>query len=442
MTFDKSQTSYRALRGIIAERTNGVVFWIGSGPSVGAGLPSWSELKNELLKSLKEKIDNLDHLESKPLRKSAQDITREQSNWHSFERLRTALGRTTWQSRIRELLGPSDLIQSPSAYQRIWKLRPHGILTLNLDRLASKAYSEMNAGEVLLTEFVGRKIAEHTHVLGNPHPFICHLHGKLDDVSSWILTSSDLVQAKNDQAYTNFIRACLTAKTVVFVGISTDDQAVGGFIEQLSGLGIDVSSHYWITHRRDSLTDRWAEDQGIRLIRYDAPNEDHAELLELLDDVIAFISEDDPKEVLPVSPAGFSPGIRSLPSEADLLKLDEEEIRQILNEEASRILQIASPENIKEYDDLSQDYDRAIYRAWYTSVISGNNQLLGNTLREESTSGAFGKVYRATDAEGNDVAVKVLHEGIRQNADLFQAFRRGVRSMQILAHNLVDGMVP
>ena len=134
------------------------------------------------------------------------------------------------------------------------------------------------------------------------------------------MTSSDLKQAQNHLAYTNFIRACLTAKTVVFVGISTTDQAVGGFIEQLADFGIDVDSHYWITHRRDSSTDSWAEEQGIRLIRYNAPDEDHSELLEILDDLIAFVSKDDPKEILPISPVGFTPANRRLPSKADLLE--------------------------------------------------------------------------------------------------------------------------
>ena len=109
------------------------------------------------------------------------------------------------------------------------------------------------------------------------------------------------MRAQCDLAYTNFVRTCLTAKTVVFIGISTDDQAVGGFIEQLSYLNIDVDSHYWITERRDSSTDSWAETHGIRLIRYKASNQDHSELLEMLDDLIVFVSKDDPKEILPVS---------------------------------------------------------------------------------------------------------------------------------------------
>ena len=442
MTFDKSQMSYKALRGIIAERTNGVVFWIGSGPSLEANLPSWSGLKDELLKSLQEKIDQLDREEVATLRMSAMLIRKDENHWRAFERLRTELGRTTWQWRIRQLLDPPVTAGTPSVYQKIWSLRPHGVLTLNLDRLVSKAYAQTSSGEVLLTEFVGRQMADYSHTLKNPHPFVCHLHGRVDDASSWVLTSSDLSKVRANLAYTNFIGACLTAKTVVFVGISADDQAVGGFIEQLSSMGIDVDSHFWITHRRDSSTDDWAEKQGIRLIRYTAIDGDHSELSDMLDDLVAYVSVDDPKEVLPVSPVGLTPTNRPLPSKAELLSLNEEEIRQMLNEEASRILKVASPDAVNEYSEFTQDYDRAIYRAWYTSADAGYNQLLGNTLYEEKASGAFGKVYRARDSEGNEVAVKVLHEGIRRNSDLLQAFRRGVRSMQILGHNHVEGMVP
>ena len=438
MTFDKSQSSYEALRSIIAERTNGVVFWIGSGPSIDAGLPSWTSLKEKLLEELEEKLNST---EGDSLREFVELIRNEQNNWRAFESLRNNLGKTTWQSRIRELLNPSPSIKTPLIYKKIWKLRPHGILSLNLDRLVTKAYSRSNADETLVTEFVGRHVAQHAHALRNPHSFICHLHGQLDDASSWILTSDDLARQKNNPAYRHFISTCLTAKTVVFIGIGADDQAVGGFFEQLSQVGIDVNSHYWITHRRDRSTDRWAEEQGIRLIRYNAPEENHTELLEMLDDLTAFVSKD-VEDVLPVNPVGLRPSEHELPCIADILGLDEEQIRQKLNAEAGRILEISSPDMIDEYNKFSQEYDQAIYRAWYTSTESGRNELLGHMLHDEVASGAFGKVYKATDPKGNNVAVKVLHVGIRQNVDLFQAFRRGVRSMQILQTNQVEGMVP
>ena len=441
LAFDKSQMSYVALRSIITERTNDVVFWIGSGPSIDAGLPSWTSLKEKLLESLEEKIIQLNCTEGESLRRSAEVIREEKDNWKAFKLLRTNLGKTTWQARVRELLDPSAFVETPLIYKNIWRLRPHGILSLNLDRLVTRAHSESTAEGAQITEFVGKQVAQHTHALGNPRPFICHLHGQLDDSSSWILTSDDLQQQVNNAAYRHFISTCLTVKTVVFIGIGADDQAVDGFFKQLSKVGIEVDSNYWITDRRDSSTDTWAEEKGIRLIRYSAPEEDHSELLELLDDLIAFVSRD-VEVVYPVSPMGLSPTEHALPGIDDLLELGEEHIRQNLNSEAGRILGISSPDMVEKYDKFCQDYDQAIYRAYYTSTEPGRNTLLDHTLHDEVASGAFGRVYRANDPEGKDVAVKVLHEGIRQNTDLLHAFRRGVRSMQILQDSQVEGMVP
>ena len=441
MTFDTTQSSYRSLRNIVAERTNGIVFWTGSGLSAQAGLPTWVEFKTHLLAALYEQINQLDDSESKELRRSAQLIQNEENNWRAFEMLRNSLGETSWRSSVREILRTSASADSPSVYEKIWRLGPHGLLTLNLDRLATKAYTKFSPGTAL-TEFVGNRAANYGHVLKNPYPFVCHLHGDIDDVSSWTLTSSQLNRQRNDPGYQTFLTTCLSAKTIVFLGISVDDIAVGGFVEQLSGLNIDVGEHYWVTSRRDLMTNQWAEERGIRLIRYDVQEEDHMELLEALDDLVNFVSVDDSTDLGPIIPEGLSPADKTLPAQSDLLMRDAEEIRKALNQEATRLLDSPSPDATEQYESFSNAYDEAIYRAWYTSAEPLNNQLLGHMLHEEIARGAFGKVYRASDPDGETVAVKVLHEEMRRNEDLFQAFRRGVRSMKILRNRRVEGMVP
>ena len=130
MTFDTSQISYVALRNIVAERTNGVVFWIGSGPSAEARVPTWADLKEELLETLLEKIDNLDNQHAESLKKSVKFIEGQKNHWLAFETLRKQLGNATWRSRIRELLGPSASANAPLVYQKIWRLRPGWGLTL------------------------------------------------------------------------------------------------------------------------------------------------------------------------------------------------------------------------------------------------------------------------------------------------------------------------
>ena len=445
MSFDTSQSSYIALRNVIAERTQGIVFWVGSGLSAEAGLPTWSGLKEQLLKSLQEKIDksdgSADCVEVKNLKKLASLISNEENNWRAFEHLKDSLGETTWRARIREILTPSSSVSPPTIYEKIWKLQPHGLLTLNLDRLASLAYTSVRPGHQI-TEFIGRDIASYTHVLKNPNPFLCRLHGNVEDASSWILTQSALKHRLKDEAYINFIQSSLSTRTVVFVGISADDLAVGGFLEHLSKLSIDVGEHYWITNRRDSATSRWAEKSGIRLTTYSLEGDAHAELLEAFEDLLSYVSVDDTSELNPIAPDALDGPSRSLPAKAELLRLDAEEIREILNQEATRILASDSVDATKEYKHFAKEFDQAIYRAWYTSDEPDYNLLLGHTLHERITRGAFGTVYDATDSDGNRIAVKVLHEEMRRNDELFDAFRRGVRSMKILKKRDVQGMVP
>ena len=121
MTFDTSQISYVSLRDIVAERTDGIVFWTGSGLSSEAGLPTWTELKCTLLAALYEQIDQLDDVGTKERRRAADLIRDEQNNWRAFGRLKSQLGITTWRSHIREVLRPSASVDSPPIYDKLWR---------------------------------------------------------------------------------------------------------------------------------------------------------------------------------------------------------------------------------------------------------------------------------------------------------------------------------
>ena len=246
MPFDTAQSAYTSLRNIISERTSGVVFWTGSGLSAEAGLPTWGQLRSGLMEALTEQMRHIEQPQRDSLLRKADAIRKEQSNWKAFRLLKDTLGDATWRALVRERLVASASTNAPPLYARLWQLAPHGLLTLNLDRLATKSYMDTHQGSVL-TEFVGNQTASYTHVLKSPHPFVCQLHGNADDSSSWILTSSDLSYRLSDAGYRNFITTCLSAKTIVFVGISADDIAVGGFLDQLSGFNIDTGTHYWLT---------------------------------------------------------------------------------------------------------------------------------------------------------------------------------------------------
>ena len=362
----------------------------------------------------------------------------EANNWRAFQILKKSLGQTTYRSTIREALGQPAAIECPKVYRLVWKLAPAGVVNLNLDRLVTRALGEVSPG-LLPAEFSGQNVSDYLHVLNSPHhPFIANLHGVADEMSSWVFTQADLKRLQRSKGYQIFITSCFAATTTLFVGISTDDVAVGGHLEALARARIDTGSHYWLTDRDDFKTDRWAEQAGVRLIRYE--NGNHAEVIEFFEDILSFVPDDD-SSAPPVVPEHTTPTSSVLPDAAQLVQLDAEEIRTILNAHVKKLMKDESPESYSKYDEFSKSYDQSIYRAWYTSAASPENKLLGFTLREEIARGAFGRVYRATTPDGREVAIKVLLEDVRRDPKLLGSFRRGVRSMRFLRERQVEGMV-
>lgn len=440
MGFDTDQHAYRAFRAIVAEGTNPVVAWVGSGLSVPAGLPTWSQLKGLLLEALLDKARSYDGTDRERLEATARVIRFEENNWSAFSMLQERLGRATYRDTIREAFSQAAKVDVPDAYTNLWKMGVRGVLTLNIDRLATRALLEVRDPGAQIGEYDGREIGEVSQILNGRLPFVVNLHGSIEESASWVLTRQGLNSLTKSEAYRTFISACLATRTVLFIGLSADDVAVGGHLERLADSGIQTDSHYWLTDRGDAATDEWAERVGIRRIRYRSVGGSHAEVDEFFADVASYVSPEPTDPLPPVTLEGTPEGEDRLPPQGELEGMDAESIRQILNAHAQRLLHSDSRENYEAYEKFSREFDGAIYRAWYTSDQEGSNRLLDYTLEEEIALGAFGRVYRAANRDGGQVAVKVLLEEVRRNPELLRNFRRGVRSMRILHDRNVDGM--
>jgi serine/threonine protein kinase len=367
-------------------------------------------------------------------------VERERSMWVAFQILRRALGPATFREAIREAVRPAETAEAPPLYKSLWRLKIRGLINLNIDRLATKAYV-LETGMLAPLEFTGIQGTKLAYLLKEPRPFILNIHGIAEDWSTWVFTQDQLNTLMGSDAYRGFVHSCLASHTVLFMGITADDQSVGGHLEALSSRGIDVGTHFWVTSRTDPETDRWAENAGMRVIRYQAEDEDHSAVFEMFQDLLTFVPPEDPLLPRPVVSEVIKDETPVLPDANDLSRRDAEEIRRLLNSYAKEFLKTPSAEAYDTYMRFCKEYDEAIYRAWYTSTVSGSNILLGYQLLEECASGAFGTVYRAVGHSGEELALKILHQAVRTNSELLQAFRRGVRSMRILAENDVEGMV-
>jgi serine/threonine protein kinase len=435
MKFDIGQDSYIAFRNIASERTSRIIAWVGSGLSAACGLPTWEGLRVALIKALENKALTLHPDERDSSIKECNEIKSIKDNWLAFERLKHALGETTFRETIRDSLKLAHTVPIPHTYNNLWRIRISGLLNLNIDRLATRARQSQTESAVI--EFNGRRISDYLHILkSSPQPFILNLHGDYDDYSSWVLTRSDLNALRRTIGYVDFIRTCLLTSTVFFVGISADDRAVGGHLQELARITKDSGPHFWLTCRQDKLTDNWAEDLGIRVIRYDAKDNDHSGVNDFFEDLLSFVPKDEPAP--PIEPQNIPERTEIVDDPKEIVSLDSETIRQILNKKAKEILKDASQESYSKYEEFVKKYDEAIYRAWYTCE---NSDILGYKLEKLHAKGAFGRVYKAKDAQGNSIAIKVLLEEERRKKEFLQSFRRGVRSMRILSVRAVDGIV-
>jgi hypothetical protein len=176
------------------------------------------------------------------------------------------------------------------------------------------------------------------------------------------------------------------------------------------------------------------------MIRYRTTIGDHSELTQLLDDLRSFVPEDSTEGLLPVV-SSFDTTAETMMPPSELAKQEPERVREILNRRAREILAHDSADAVQEFERFVTEYDEAVHRAWYVSTIEGKNKVLGYTLVKEEAKGAFGRVYRAYGENGEPVAIKVLHSDLREQHALLLAFRRGVRSMNILGQRGVHGVV-
>src|SRR5437016_677285 len=70
----------------------------------------------------------------------------ESSMWLAFDHLRRALGEATWTTSIRSMFEESISGTIPQIYLDLWGLKINGFFTLNIDRLAARAFSSCFPG--------------------------------------------------------------------------------------------------------------------------------------------------------------------------------------------------------------------------------------------------------------------------------------------------------
>jgi SIR2-like domain len=177
-------------------RSGNVALFVGSGASVGSGLPTWSELIGTLAQELPDRPATADH-----------------TTLASYYEL--AFGR----HRLISTLSAALRIGAPNALHRsIAALRPRSLFTTNFDDLLEQAlrderypYSVVIADDEI--PFISSSICP-----------VVKLHGSIDRPSSIVFTNRDYeLYEHRHPGIARLLAAELQTKTVLLVGYSASD---------------------------------------------------------------------------------------------------------------------------------------------------------------------------------------------------------------------------
>lgn len=433
--------AYNVLRKAIVEETAPLVLVVGSGLSMPAKLPNWLGLR----KIVEHQLDELEYSNirtgtsfDKGLFNQAHDTD---DYWLFFKHAKKALTPATFKEIIRSSLD-SGSKPTPPGYTELLKLKPKGLVTLNLDRFAANAMAAAKPG-LPVAPIYGTELTRKWALLNDETPFLVYLHGSIDDSQTWVLDQDELKSITNNQSHSLFLSNLYLNNTVLFVGLSADDIALSAPLLSLNRSGFEPTKLFWLTTRQDIGTQKWAELNNIQILPYVAKNDsDHQSVIyEIVEDIRGFKSLDEKKPDPLVGTIRLFPVQTNNDGPEIVADLPPESARKVLSNLIAKRLQENPAQDVYDrFMSFVREYDYPIQtRAFYRS--SSANSFFDYKLNFPAMgTGNFGTVYQATSPQGEIVAVKIMHNNILTNEEMLGGFRRGSKSMQILTRNKVENV--
>ncbi len=439
MGYSASQPNLLSLKRVSSERRLPLTFWVGAGASRDAGLPTWLGLRDQLIKEALETLLTLEEQEAASREAKLENAAQVKSLWKAFETIKGVMGEATYREAVRSRFENSEALNIPEIYDAIWGM-PNvvGLLNLNIDGLANRSHRRIRPTEDVIS-FTGRQAKNFAHLISRRKPFIGNLHGIHQDYSSWVFTTKEINSLLKDDGYVKSIDFILSNTCIIFLGISADDSAAGGLLENLTQKGIDAGTHYWITDRRDAATDAWSNNAGLLPIRYSVENgETHTSvLLSIVNDIKAYQSFD---TKAPVVVPKIS-AIKTRKSVKDLRLLDDDALRIELSGYAKELIDVSNGKtDTTEYKDFLRQYSPSIHQAWHVTDESPYNNFFDYEVLKRISSGPFSSVWKLKNREGEFAALKVIQTDNLQDGAQLESFRRGVQSLRIMSEAAIPGV--
>lgn len=256
------------------------MFFVGSGLSVTAGLPTWSGLMDELITKAEssgylgpEKIAEYRRLTTDPTKFLflAEDL-----------KVELASGFTEY---MTERFGRPDIAPTP-VHMALMGI-PHDLLiTINYDRLLENAYTKIHGYPP--NSFTYKLSKEAANSYWKRSYFILKAHGDANsDVEGLILSQRDYRRTLyRENGYRSLLQSIFTSNAIIFLGVSLNDPEFNQLVDYLHdsyhGGG---PTHFALLEEskiENTVSKRYAEDFKIRTVKYKNTDGSHQEVLEFI----------------------------------------------------------------------------------------------------------------------------------------------------------------
>ncbi|MBN4079738.1 SIR2 family protein [bacterium AH-315-C08] len=265
----KTVRATRLLFEKIGSEDRRVALWIGAGASSWCGYSGWGDLASSFHTEFQRYEPDYNADLGLRLIKKAQLP-------ELFQECKNASA-----ARYNDLLSANFSPRSPTPVysrfiQAIRELSPAYIITTNVDDLIEKnlpTYAAINRMD----------IERCTHLLNRNEPFVCKLHGSMDNIESVVFTSDDYANLINNSSYLSYLERLTTCSTVIFVGYGLQDDYLVSLLHRSHKLAalFGDGPHF-------ALLPNEAKDlpASVKIIRYiPEPHKDHRSSISVIEEL-------------------------------------------------------------------------------------------------------------------------------------------------------------
>lgn len=264
--------------------------YIGAGLSIGAGLPSWAQLLNELIDIIERKnLFNSDKCQEMRL------LSNNPSKYLLLAEEIRELIQSDLERLIRDRFEDKNK-QPTETHDILVKLKSKFIITTNYDTLIEKALVK-NFVNFFPTVYTYKDASSINYSLWNNDHFVLKAHGDAKTPKEIILTEKDYRNIiYNQSGYQSILHAIFSTNSILFVGASLNDPELLLLLGYIHNIFHGGSPTHYALMAEETVTkteiERWRKDFNIQIICYNS-KDNHAELKEYLENIVKETGEAD-----------------------------------------------------------------------------------------------------------------------------------------------------